>query len=257
MLDVDDVTTQGDNACAGYADRNDFAITLSASTDVIVPYDCNEGPERVRFDVVDVGNGCPNCPSVLLGGCWDEAEGPHIGTWAQYYNCQWVWDVHATGFVTYGVCFDNFTNVCRINDIDPNDVTEEHLRSVIHALMQPGEPNANANCWACSQLHEQTHQDAYVDYLNEQASLLPDHPSMNPIDVDCIWEPHCRVTEGRHQGPLQARVYEIYLNARAAVRNAEDEAIEAATQCNWGVACDLCDYAASQGWSIEDCNCCL
>jgi hypothetical protein len=258
MLDVDDVTTQGDNACAGYADRNDFAITMYASTDVIVPPDCNEGPESVSLEV-DADVGCPWCTSQkTLGGCWDANPGEPFmsgGTWAQYYNCQWVWKVHVMSHVTYGVCLDNFTNICSIDDIDPNDRTEQYLTFVIDKLMHG--PDPNANCWQCSQAHEQTHHDVYIESLGRGETALPDDPLTDPIDVNCADAYHCFVVESTHEAALQDKIGSIYDEAWLAAQDAEDDAGEAALLCNQNVASTLCDYAASHGWSIPDCNCCL
>jgi hypothetical protein len=237
-----------------------YCNTIVKYVDVTVPVDCNEGPERVRFDF-DISLGCPDC-SGTKGGCW----GP-IGyqnrawVWARYHNCQRVWDVHAIGYTAYGVCFDNFNNVCDINDIDPNDRTEEIVGGIIGILVDPNDNGYNpaANCWECSLAHERTHQDAYEAYLDGAEDSLPDDPSMDPIDIDCEDDDtvHCRDVESAYADQLRDAINEIFAEAWNAAYDAEDAADDVAQACSENVACELCDYADGQGWSIDACDCCF
>jgi len=233
---------------------------------VVLPTGCREGSGYINI-TADYTLRCPesDCKAEPTAfGCTarnpNASPNPSGPIDAVYNGCAWAWQVDITFHRAYGLCPENFTDICGIGDIDPNDRTEAYITSVIQALLSGG--TTAANCGACTWLHETVHKNAFDEAIADGAQDLGNNSSlMAPLPIDCA-DPNttsCQAAENSTQWDAIADEIDfIRICAEAAQASVEGEAEAASDECNAGVGCELCYYAGSQpGWDLpEECSAC-
>ena len=121
-------------------------------------------------------------------------------------------------------------------------------------------PETLYTSYDCALIHEFAHLDYYEDQLGYQAQYFPENYLSEydyPIEIDCSDSSTitCQAVVNQYSSALTDNIEEACNQAWDTTESySEDEAIEAAQDCFWGLADEICSYADSKNWA--ECGCC-